>query len=257
MKVSSTAWVLAMLSMTTTFVRAQDETAAADGEEVVDNGVEVQEFPEDFQPQGPDLDIYMQEQAAFNWSGFKIRAPYTEAQAKELDGDYLAALEINEDLDEEDEQRKTKQQIQDELIEAEEAECTEATNGECTKVIGQMNGQTGWTQINVDGDFTMSYRVSFFLQAENDLRDIITAGGENANRSEGTWFGWWIPMRDQNNPPEDWQMNLIEVQELGLDNAKFTYRQTVMDDVWKACFKEQVPVIGEDGEVVLNDDGSV
>ena len=81
-----------------------------------------------------------------------------------------------------------------------------------TKNVGRLDGQTGWSGINQAGEKTMSYQVAFVIKANNRLTDIFNAVGKDGRRdNQTTQIGWWIPTRGEQVPPEDWTMNLMDV----------------------------------------------
>ena len=85
------------------------------------------------------------------------------------------------------------------------------------EIVGRVDGQTGWTGINQDGDKTMSYQIAVIVKAidveGNDLtlNKVFAQIGGPIKENKASSFGMWIPERKEDNPPEDWFMNLMHV----------------------------------------------
>lgn len=55
----------------------------------------------------------------------------------------------------------------------------------------------------------MSYQIAIIIKAYDKLSDIFKV--TEAEDVFADQFGFWIPLRDEGNPPEKWQMNLVDV----------------------------------------------
>ena len=55
----------------------------------------------------------------------------------------------------------------------------------------------------------MSYQIAIIIKAYNKLSDIFKNTQENQEFADQ--FGFWVPLRGEGNPPEKWQMNLVDV----------------------------------------------
>ena len=109
-----------------------------------------------------------------------------------------------------------------------------AVNPDVQPDVGRIDGQTGWTGVNVFGDKTMSYQIAIILQAGQDengndysLSDMLAV-----NRDEGkaTQVGWWIPSRGENDPPEKWTMNLADIYlTTNVNDTEIEMRQTIWE----------------------------
>ena len=67
----------------------------------------------------------------------------------------------------------------------------------------------------------MSYQIAFVIKADNKLTSLFNRVGSNGRGdNETSQLGWWIPARGEDIPPEDWTMNLMDL------NLKSTITQS-------------------------------
>ena len=171
--------------------------------DVVEEVVEEEElFLPGGEPSRPHQNIFTQ--GAYNWDGAAIYSTFTEGQ--------ILTAETDEDSD----------------------NIVMAVNPDVQPDVGRIDGQTGWTGVNVFGDKTMSYQIAIILQAGQDengndysLSDMLAV-----NRDEGkaTQVGWWIPSRGENDPPEKWTMNLADIYlTTNVNDTEIDMRQTIWE----------------------------
>ena len=78
----------------------------------------------------------------------------------------------------------------------------------------------------------MSYQIAFVIKAANKLTDIfLPLGRDGRGNNETTQLGWWIPARGEEIPPEDWTMNLMDVNiNPTVTQSNIRYAQTIYNE---------------------------
>ena len=79
----------------------------------------------------------------------------------------------------------------------------------------------------------MSYQIAFVIKADDKLSSMfypLGSGGRTKNKT--SQIGWWIPARGEELPPEQWTMNLMDIN---INSSRFTsstirYLQTELED---------------------------
>ena len=98
---------------------------------------------------------------------------------------------------------------------------------DAVEYVGRIDGQTGWTGVNQDGNKIMSYQFAIIIRAAEGktLKDIFAVDRE---ADKATQIGWWIPYRNEKIPPEKWTMNLIDVNlKSDVTGSTLNFRQTL------------------------------
>ena len=146
------------------------------------------------------------DQGTTSWNGFDIRRAFTGAQLE------AAAKSRNS------------------TEEAKNYQKPAPINNAINTIVGRVDGQTAWAGVNQDGAKTMSYQLAIIVHTKGGetgkLKDIFT---ENSQPNQATQFGWWIPMRGEAQPPENWLMNLANVD---LKSPVNTSTITVTTTIW-------------------------
>ena len=231
---------------------AADENAEENAEDAEAEADEPEIDPYNHDPLGPEkLGDYQLifRQAATNWQGFQIPPFFTPAGSTGGSSSSAEVAETEDTAPAEDDaagddsgslrflQDETAEAPAEEEVVEEEEQPAEGPIAQEEEVdyVGRVDGQTGWTGVNQDGNKIMSYQFSIIVRA-NEGKTLSDIFAVNRAAGQATQFGWWIPYRDEEDPPEKWTMNLADVYlKTDVTGSHLEMRQTI----WNAGLYDQ------------------